>query len=54
MGDRARRERSNLAEQLELINAGLCPTCREPIESEREIDGRVVAYPCRHVLRSHP
>jgi hypothetical protein len=45
-------ELGRMGRALELVVAGRCTTCGEPVESEREVGGRVVAYPCLHVLRS--
>lgn len=42
-----------LVHELENRLAGLCPTCEQPVVDERLVEGRVVAHPCRHLLRSH-
>ena len=46
-----RRIPVRLVAALDAITAGLCPTCKEPIEVETDLNGIIVAIPCRHVLR---
>jgi hypothetical protein len=45
-------ELGRMGRALELVVAGRCPFCGEPVESERVLGGRVIAVPCKHVLRS--
>ena len=41
-----------LSLSLDRTLAGLCPVCGEPTSGERDVDGHVVAIPCRHQLRT--
>lgn len=36
---------------LQDLQGNICPRCKEPIRGQVEINGRICAMPCRHVLR---
>ncbi len=42
----------SMTKALEALAGGRCPKCNEDIRGELELDGSVLAMPCRHVLRS--
>lgn len=48
----AAQEPGSLSRSLASLVAGRCPTCDTPIRGEADLDDKVVAMPCRHVLRS--
>lgn len=48
----AAEEPGSLSRALNSLTAGRCPTCDTPIRGELEVEGRVHAMPCKHILRS--
>lgn len=45
-------EPGRMGKMLSKLLDGICPTCGEAIRGELELDGQVIAMPCRHVIRS--
>lgn len=41
-----------MAQMLDAIVEGRCPTCQEPLLGEIQVGTKTLAKPCRHVIRS--
>jgi hypothetical protein len=42
----------SMSRNLDALLGNRCPTCDVPLRGELELDGKTLAMPCRHVLRS--
>lgn len=52
LGPSPSAEAGALEKALANLCDGRCPTCGDPIDEEADYNGRVIAMPCRHVIRS--